>query len=278
MRKIKYPLIVSDFDGTLVREDGTVSQTDANAINAYIAAGGVFAISTGRLPAAILPRARELGLKGLLCCCQGAIILDIESGKVIFDGKLSLRDTLTACKKMEEMGLHIQLFDLWTYYSNMDDDLLKMYERVAGTKAKLCVDKKLSELVAERELAAYKLLAMVQPQDNARVLRALTEAKLPGCSVTTSMAWLVEVINAEYSKGSAVAYLSNRYGVPIEKTVAVGDQCNDIPMIERAGIGIAVQNADARLKEQADYVLERTNEENAIAEMIEKFGFEEEIF
>ena len=47
-------------------------------------------------------------------------------------------------------------------------------------------------------------------------------------------------------------------------------------MIEKAGLGIAVKNADATLKEKANYVCEKTNEEGAIAEIIEKFGFCEE--
>ena len=49
MRQIKYPLIVSDFDGTLVNKDGTICESNKKAISEYIAAGGAFAISTGRL-------------------------------------------------------------------------------------------------------------------------------------------------------------------------------------------------------------------------------------
>ena len=62
MRKIKYRLIVSDFDGTLVRQDGTVSEKNIKVINEYIEAGGIFVISTGRVPAGILPQARRMGL------------------------------------------------------------------------------------------------------------------------------------------------------------------------------------------------------------------------
>ena len=61
MRKINYQLIVSDFDGTLVNDDGTISDQNKQAIADYVAAGGAFAISTGRLPDGILKRAKELG-------------------------------------------------------------------------------------------------------------------------------------------------------------------------------------------------------------------------
>ena len=71
MPKINYGMIISDFDGTLVKDDGTVSQINKQAISKYIENGGIFAISTGRLPAGIVSRAKELGLKGVVSCCQG---------------------------------------------------------------------------------------------------------------------------------------------------------------------------------------------------------------
>ena len=70
-------------------------------------------------------------------------------------------------------------------------------------------------------------------------------------------------------------FLANYYGVPLEKTIAVGDQWNDLPMIEKAGLGIAVQNADQKLKERA-VVCSLTNEQGAIAEVIEKYGYTED--
>ena len=273
MRKINYRLIVSDFDGTLVRQDGTVSERNIKAINNYIEAGGIFAISTGRVPAGILPQARKLGLKGLVSCCQGTVILDIESGKILFDRRLSFETTLAACRKMEEMGLHIHAYDLWVYYSNADDGMLKGYEKITGVKAKLVLDRKLSEFIEEKGLRAYKLLAMVEPEDSERTIAELSAANLPDCAVTKSSPFLAEVVNDKCSKGSAVLFLAEHYGIEIEKTVGIGDNYNDMPMIEAAGLGAAVGNAEDALKQRADYICENTNETDAVAEVIEKFGF-----
>ena len=273
MRKINYRLIVSDFDGTLVRQDGTVSEKNIKVINEYIEAGGIFAISTGRVPAGILPQARRMGLKGLISCCQGTIILDIESGKILFDRRLSFETTLAACRKMEEMGLHIHAYDLWEYYSNADDSKLKGYEKITGVKAKLVLDRKLSEFIEEKGLRAYKLLAMVEPEDSERTIAELSAANLPDCAVTKSSPFLAEVVNDKCSKGSAVLFLAEHYGIEIEKTVGIGDNYNDMPMIEAAGLGAAVGNAEDALKQRADYICENTNETDAVAEVIEKFGF-----
>ena len=273
MRKINYPLIVSDFDGTLVKKDGTIGEEDKKAILEYIAAGGKFAISTGRMPAGILVRAKELGLKGMVCCCQGSIIMDIESEEVILQGRIPLETTVAICKKMEAMGLHIHVYDLWDYYCNMDDDALKFYERAVKSKAKLVLDKKISQFVEETGLCSYKVLAMVPAEENERVLNILAAENFKDCVLTKSDAYLVEVINKNYSKGSAVEFLANYHNVSLKKTIAIGDQRNDLPMIEKAGLGIAVQNADDALKSKADYICAYTNEEGAVGKIIEKFGF-----
>ncbi|MBE5746742.1 MAG: HAD family phosphatase [Clostridiales bacterium] len=276
MRKINYPLIVSDFDGTLVKKDGTISEKNKKAIDEYVAAGGRFAISTGRMPAGILNRARELGLKGMVCCCQGAIIVDIESGKVISDGRVSHETTLKACEIMEELGLHIHVYDLWEYYVNMEDDHLDYYENAVKVKAIRVLDKPISQFVKETGLCSYKILAMVAPEDNARIKAELSKHVFEGCEITKSALYLIEIVNTKYSKGTAVETLAKTYGIPLEKTIGIGDQTNDLPMIQTAGLGVAVKNADDGLKAEADYVCDLTHEEDAVAYIIEKFGFTEE--
>lgn len=276
MKKLRYSLIVSDFDGTLVNNDGTISDINKKAITDYIAAGGAFAISTGRMPSGILPRARELGLKGMVSCCQGAIIMDIESGEAILQERIPFETTLQICRKMEEMNLHIHLYDLWDYYANMDDDALKFYENAVKTKAKLVLDKPLSQFVEEKALSSYKVLAMVETEDNKRVYDELLKEPFIGCSLTKSSENLVEVINSKYTKGTAVEFLANYYNTSLEQTIAIGDQHNDLPMILKAGLGVAVKNADELLQSSANYVCDATNNEGAIARIIEKFAYVEE--
>ncbi len=273
MRKINYGLIVSDFDGTLGRDDKSVSDADKNAISEYIEAGGIFAISTGRMPFGIMPTVHKLGLRGFICCCQGAMILDIESQNVIFEKRLSMETAIEACRKMEELGVSILAFDMWKYYSNRDDELVREYERNDGVDSIHITDKKLSDFLIEEGLCPYKLIAVVKSEDNAETVKKLSEAGLSNCVIVKSLDTLVEAINDKYSKGSSVKFLAEHYGIPIEKTVAVGDNCNDIPMLEIAGIGAAVNNSENALKDAADYICKRTNNDSAVSEVIENFGF-----
>ena len=272
MRKIKYPLVVSDFDGTLARRDGTIGKKTIEAIERYIQDGGIFAISTGRMPSAILPRARELGLKGLLCCGQGSVIMDIESGEVLMQGRLSLDLSIRICKKMEEMGLHTHAYDLYDYYSNTDDEALRLYEEAVKEKAKLVLDKPLWKYIEETGFRSFKFLAMVEPQKAPAILAELSAENFENCVVTKSAKFLVEVCNAAYSKGTSIEFLAKEYNIPITGTIAVGDQWNDLPMIEKAGLGLAVANGAEELKASAT-VLPYSNEEDAIAYVIENYAY-----
>ena len=276
MQKIKYGLIVSDFDGTLINDKGEIAQSTKTAIAQYRKDGGAFAISTGRLPKGLLARAKELGLKGAVACCQGALILDIESEEVLFKGTIPNATAIKVCKKLEEMDLHIHAYDVWTYYSNKDDEPLKLYEYLTNTQATRILDKPLSLLLEETGLDVCKLLVMIEPERNAAVIEELEKEDFAGCTITKSADVLVEVLSSRYSKGTAVEFLSNYYGVPLENTVCVGDQWNDIPMIEKAGLGIAVKNADEKLKEKADVVLKYTNAEGAVGKLIEEYAYTEE--
>ena len=273
MRTINYGLIVSDFDGTLICEDGTFPQKNKEKILEYIQAGGIFAISTGRLPMAVLKRARELGIQGVISCGHGSVIVDIESEKILFDGSMPNAVAVKICKKMESMGLHVQAHLPWEYYANKNGVELQFYQKATHSQAKLVLEQPLSEFLEKQGCNVAKMLAIVAAEENDAIMRALVAENFENCHVTRGAATLVEVVNAQYSKGTALQFLAEHYHVPIEKTIAIGDQLNDISMIEVAGLGIAVQNADKGLKERAAMVSDYTNEEGAVGEIIEEYGF-----
>ncbi len=275
MKELRYPLIVSDFDGTLVQKDTFIGEESRQAIEEYKKNGGIFVISTGRLPIGIAPRAKELGLKGLLCCCQGSIIMDIETGEKILNAKLSFETGLEVVKKMEEMGLHIQIYGENAYYSNVVDEGLRWYETATGVKANIIENEPISVFMERNHFQTYKVLAMMDARENARCMEELKACNFAGCQLTKSTNNLIEVINENHSKGTAVEFLSKHYDIPLENVIAIGDQWNDIEMIRRAGLGVAVKNADDALKAQANYVCEYTNNENAVGKIIKQFAYKE---
>jgi hypothetical protein len=72
------------------------------------------------------------------------------------------------------------------------------------------------------------------------------------------------IVDSGVSKGRALGYISGRVGIDLEEFAAIGDSENDIDLLEAAGIGIAVANADLRLKERADVVTSKKNGEGVV--------------
>lgn len=268
MKKLKYPLIVSDFDGTLLRSDERIADETISAIKAYQNAGGKFALCTGRTLASALPIVRGLGLTGLVACFQGSVVADIESGELVVDGYMERSGAVAVCRAIEEMGLHFHVYDTDEYYSNMDDAWLKHYERIVGVKAVLKEDEPLSAFVDKGAIKVRKILILLPPEERERVYNCLCAEFGEEYYVTYSAAFLVEITNRAYSKATALEKIAQYYSVLPEDTIAVGDSLNDMPMIERAGLGIAVGNAENALKSKANVALAYSNDDDAIGEII----------
>lgn len=274
MRKIKYPLIISDFDGTLLRSDGTISETTKKKIDEYIAVGGTFGICTGRMFTSILPRARELGLKGLVASYQGSVITDIESGALLVDGYIPAEAAAEICKVFEKLDLHIHVYTLNEFYVNRRDEALEVYEKICNVKGNVIEKEPLSAFVFRNALKIRKVLAIVRIEDKKRIFKTVSDELGEKFYVTYSTANLVEVTGRTYSKGTAVKFMAEYYGVPIERTVAAGDSLNDLPMLQAAGLGLAVKNADEALKDKVQS-FPFSNDEDAIGNIIESYGFAE---
>ena len=145
MRKLNCKLIVSDFDGTLIDDNQQIPSAVKSAINGYVENGGIFAVCTGRMLCSILPRVRELGLKGLVIAYQGSVIADIESGKIIKRSGMPYESMVEICRTLEELNRPVNIYadnDLYTDIPK-DNEFLQLYERIVGVEAEF-IDGKLS--------------------------------------------------------------------------------------------------------------------------------------
>ena len=265
-------LLISDFDGTLLRSDGTISESVKNKIVEFKNAGGIFAIATGRLPEGIVKKAKSLGLCGPVATCHGSVILDIETKKVLFEKPMINKQAIKVCQAMEALNLHIHVYDLNHFYSNMRDEALDWYEQAVGTKAIVIDDMPMSVYLKKTQMPCYKVLAMVKAEDLQTVYNYMVDQKIENCTVSSGGSNLVEIFSDSCSKGTALEFLADYYHIPLKNTIAVGDNLNDIDMIEKAGLGIAVANANPSLKEKAFACL-YSNNQDAIAHIIDEFGY-----
>ena len=81
----------------------------------------------------------------------------------------------------------------------------------------------------------------------------------------------MEIMPKGVSKGNALKAFCEGQGIPLANTLSAGDEYNDISMIQYAGLGVAMANAQEKVKDVADYITINSNDEDGIAEVIEKF-------
>ena len=279
MRRIDKKLIVSDFDCTLLTGNQIIPDSVRSAINEYVACGGIFAVCTGRMLRSILPRVRELGLKGLVVAYQGTVIAEIESGKIIKKGAIEYSSASEVCAYIEEqrgfekLAYGINAYSEEILYTDIpkDNEHLKLYERITGVEAESAgID--MSEFISKNKLCCQKIACLVPPELRESLYLNLLGKFGSKFDVTCSAQVLVEVSPLNDNKGEALKFIASHYGVSMDSTVAVGDNLNDLPMIKQAGVGVAVGNAVQELKDAADIVTV-SNNDGAVAKIIEKYGF-----
>ena len=273
MKSINKRLIISDFDGTLVNSQNTVSDDVRKVINEYVSSGGIFTVCTGRMLRSILPRVRELGLKGLVAAYQGSVIADIESGKLLRNNSLSVNDCIEICAFAEKHNYTCNTYSDEVLYTTIPagENGLTVYETITGVKAVNVVGA-MSKFVKENNLACNKITFLVLPDEREKLYKLLQAEFSKKFDVTCSAARLVEISPKGDDKGVALKFVADYFGIDLSSTVAIGDNLNDLPMIKIASIGVAVGNAVEELKKEADYVT-ASNNDGAVAKIIEKFGF-----
>ncbi len=273
MQKIKYPLIVSDFDGTLLRSDGTIAEETKEIIARFVQDGGKFLLSSGRMTPSIVKQARALGLVGFVSAYNGAEIIDIQSGERIFQGGLERNQAIAICKKMESLNLQFHVYEEDEFYSNSGNEFFKLYENVCQVKGNVVEDMPLSTFIKERRLNVVKVVALMASEDRERIYGVLNDAFGAQFEVVRSAKFLVEICDKRYNKGTALSFVAKKYEIPLSKTIAVGDNQNDLAMLKIAGIGLAVANGEKSLQGIVPFY-RWGNDENAVGKIIEEYGYE----
>lgn len=273
MREINYRLIISDYDNTLTSGKNRVPKIVRKAISEYVECGGIFAVCTGRMLRSIMPQVKKLGLKGLVASNQGIVIADIESGKIIKNGGMTADETAIVCRAIEKLNQPINLYSDDNLYTDIpkNNKYLRQYEKVVQVKS-IHIDGQVSEFAKNSGHTYQKVAILVAPNERQRIYESLNAELGDKFDVTCSASVLVEVSPYGETKGKAVEFLAKHFGVPIDKTIAVGDNLNDLSMIQTAGIGACVGNGVEELKRASDYV-SLPSYEGGIAQIIARYGF-----
>ncbi|MFJ4882890.1 HAD family hydrolase [Streptomyces sp. NPDC088731] len=259
-----YKLVATDLDGTLLRNDDTVSERTREALAATAAAGAAHIIVTGRAVPWTRHILDDLGYEGLAVCGQGAQVYHAGEHRLLTSLTLDRQLAGLALSKVEaEVGP----LALAASRDGLDGEVMvgPGYRVQEGPLPAVFV-----EDPAELWSAPLNKVYIQHPELDDDALATAARAAV-GNLVDVVMAGpgVVEVLPLGLSKATGLSLAARRLGVKAVDTLAFGDMPNDIPMFAWAQRGVAMANAHADLKAVAQEIT-ASNEDDGIAVVLEQ--------
>lgn len=260
---MKYRLIAMDLDGTLNNDEKQITEITKNALMAAQQKGIRLALASAR-PSPGLYRERDVlrlqDHEGILMSYNGGRIVDAATGKVLFETSMPLDETKAVLRFLENLPVTPILDDGVQFY--VTDRNAYMVEYECWNNQMVCSEvENLADFIS---FAPVKILMSVQPEI-LKDVQAQIAAFLPeDLTVVQTAAFYLEVIPKVVNKGQGIRDICRTLGISPEEVIAFGDAANDIPMLQAAGVGVAMGNAADAVKAAADRIT-RTNNEDGIA-------------
>ncbi|MEB3338492.1 MAG: Cof-type HAD-IIB family hydrolase [Leptolyngbyaceae bacterium] len=271
-RSSEIKLLVLDIDGTISGVNNEIQEPVKQAIKAAQAKGVQVAIATGRMFRSSLRFHEEVGSTLPLIAYQGAWIQDTVTLQVHRHWPVSIPTALQLLEHFEQDGLR----DLLSVHFYVNDQL---YIREMTPVTQAYCERSEVEPIAIGDLRQVltdeptKVLALSDDCDIIEhLLGSLRQRYTPAeLYLTKSVATFFEAANPFVNKGVAVRYLAEEMlGLQAANVMAIGDNFNDVEMLEYAGIGVAMGNGPADVQAIADWVAPSI-ELNGVAAAIENF-------
>jgi len=259
-------LVAFDLDGTLVGRDLVVTARVRDAIARMQRAGVRGCIVTGRMYRAAVGYARQLDFDAPLICYQGAAIVDPERDTVLRDRPLEPEVVADVLDATSSLGIHVQLYRNDAYYCERENRFSELYARLSAVEP--IVVPSLRESFAFSP--ATKAVAIDDPPRAAAAAIALTQRLGSRAYVTRSYPEFVEILNPQVDKGEALRWVAQRMGIAMEEVAAIGDSWNDAPLLEAAGLGVAMGSAPDELRAVAQAVVADVAADG-VAEAIDRY-------
>lgn len=265
----RYRLLVADIDGTLVTSDREITTRVKDAVRQAQAKGVRVCLATGRIWPSAQPYFKALGADPPAILYNGGMIYDFITDKIIRRVPLAhehARAVLEILREFPHVQPHLYVDD--KVFTGRVNEITKEYRR----KDSLHVEE-VGDLIAFLPPEPMKILIIGPRTHLTTVFQKVAALPLRINAVFSEETYL-EILPYGSSKGAALVEVAKVLEIPLEATIAVGDNLNDLEMIQAAGLGVAMGNAMPQLQAQANYVTS-TNDEEGLAEVIQRFILEE---
>lgn len=266
-----YKLIALDMDGTLLNEKKQISERTKNAIKEARRRGVYVVLASGRPLEGILKSLDELKLVSdddYVLSYNGCLVQKVKSRETISDLTLKGSDLEYLYNLSKDLSVNIHSFS--------KERGLMAPKHSKYTKVEADINNIDINIVSHDEIdheeVIVKIMMIDEPEILDKAIKGLPKDVYEKYSVAKSTPYFLEFFNTGADKGQAIKKLAEHLGIDQKEIITMGDAMNDYQMIEYAGMGIAMGNADPRVKEIANHITE-TNDNDGVALAIEKFIF-----
>lgn len=262
-------LITIDVDGTLVTPLKRLTEKNIKAIDRARDAGVHIALASGRPYSGMKDLVKKLGLveEGNFSVCQnGSYIFDNKTHEVISGTFQNVDDIKIIDDLVKDFNVEVSAMDDRSFYTRYDNP--NIYTKM---------DAKISKL--DLQTIAYddidpnhrfgRILIMGSKRSMDRLIRHMPEGITDNYYAVKTAPFLIEVMNKDTNKGYAIRAMAESLGIRQEEIMSIGNEKNDIPMLEQAGFAVAMANAVKELKPHADFIT-KSNLNSGVGYAIDK--------
>lgn len=276
-----YKLIAIDLDGTLLNSYGEISKEDKEYLQELIKQGIKVVLTSGRTNSAMENFAEELGANEYMICGNGANIYDIQNKRNIYNQYLSKEKILQIAKITEQNSIYYNVYtessiitkslnyNTLFYYSENNKKPenkktnIEIVENISQYIKDLNVQNFLKVTVCDEESMIFnrimKKLKQIKGVDVLEVSHMARKLIKYGREEKEIQYYYTEISNKNVNKWRAIEHLIRELSILPEEVIAIGDNINDISMLQNAGKGIAMGNSVPLVKEQADFITKDNN-------------------
>lgn len=265
--KVRDAVLALDLDGTLTDSKKRISERTKESIDKFITAGGTVARASGRPTFGVMPVAKILELDkkgGYILSYNGGCFLDCKNNKQLFMKELTHEYLPILEKQAKEFGINLMTYNGDKAYALDIDEQYYMIEininHFIRVKADPLTPKITFPIIKCLMTADGDYLAKVEKE-----MKKYWEGKL---NIVRSEPYFLEVTEVGIDKASTITNMVKKLGKSVDNLICCGDGFNDLSMIRAAGIGVAMANAQERVRAAADYIT-KSNDEDGIVDVVE---------
>lgn len=259
---VKRKMLALDLDGTLLDDNGTLGAESARKLEQARLAGNIVCFVTGRREVDMLRARSLLSHADYIIYNNGTKIVDPKTGAVLHNSIVPPEVTRILVDYCLNNHLQLYVFSGCAYALNIITPGAWDYINAVGFAPLTYTD--------ARQLDLRRVEGFLASRDWRRVNAFIEKAQLPLYCVCSEPECL-DIMPHTQGKWSGLVWLAARLSIAHERIIAAGNYENDVEMIRNAGLGIAVKNALACVKQVANYITARDNNHDAAAEIIDLF-------